>query len=179
MVRWSVMLRRLSVVLVVAVAATGCASDRSEPQDPAASPTGDTTLWLRDLDEPYPFTTPIPPRTGTPIDGTYTRDYRVGSEPPPCIRCAPYRLDQGLATLELRDGRFLVEQAGSRFRARGHYLVEGHRLILFNDGNCPQTQGLYRWSLDGGRLTLTVVDDPCPFDLLRSRFLTAMPWSAG
>ena len=171
-------LRRVAVLLAAVLGVAGCASDGSPPEGPAASPTGDPTVWLRDADEPYPFTTPIPPRTSTPMDGTYTRNYRAGSEPPPCIRCAPYRLDHGPATLELRDGRYLVEQPGSRFRARGHYLVEGDRLVLFNDGNCPATRGVYRWSLEGGRLTLSVEEDPCPFDLLRSRFLTAMPWSA-
>ncbi|MGH2724409.1 MAG: hypothetical protein ACRDI0_09125 [Actinomycetota bacterium] len=164
---------------VMMLALVACSTEAGPTAGVAASPTGDAGRWLRDLEEPYPFTTPIPPLAPTPIDGTYARDYREGSEPPPCLRCAPYRLDRGEAVLDLHGGRYHLDQPGSRFRARGHYLVEGNRFVLFNDANCPHTRGVYLWTLDeGGHLTLSVVDDPCPFDLLRARYLSAMPWAA-
>jgi hypothetical protein len=51
-------------------------------------------------------------------------------------------------------------------------------LTLFNDPVCPETRGVYGWSLQGELLSLEEVDDPCPFDFLRARYLSAAPWEA-
>lgn len=143
---------------------------------PEASPTGDPTRWRTDASEPYPFVTPVPPRSPTRIDGLYHRNFLGGSEPIPCRRCAPFRLDRGEATLELEEGRYRVLHEASGFQTQGHFLVDGDRLVLFNDPNCPETRGLYDWELEGGSLTLEAVADPCAFDLLRARYLSAAPW---
>jgi hypothetical protein len=37
---------------------------------------------------------------------------------------------------------------------------------------------MYRWALEGGSLSLEVVEDDCAFDLLRARYLSAAPWTA-
>jgi hypothetical protein len=163
------------VVLFVVV--TGC----SGPAEPgtAPSPTGDPERWREAPgEEPYPFVTPVPPLSETPVDGVYRRDYRAGSDPIPCRRCAPYRLDRGPAVLALERGRFAVDQPASGFFTGGHYFVDGPRLILINDPNCPRTRGVYRWALQEGALTLEVVEDDCAFDLLRARYLSAEAWSA-
>jgi hypothetical protein len=162
--------------LVVLLLAASCSDGATTSPQP--SPSGDPDLWRTDPSEPYAFVTPVPPLAPTPIDGTYRRDFRQGSDPIPCARCAPFRLDRGEATLELREGRYRVVQEASRFSSEGHYLVDGSRLILFNDPNCPDTRGLYTWSLDEGALKLQVVEDPCAFDLLRARYLAAAPWLA-
>jgi hypothetical protein len=167
--------------LVGLLLAASCTQEAASPSAPGASrpsPTGDPELWRTDLEEPYAFTTPVPPLAATPIDGTYGRDFSEGTEPIPCRRCAPYRLDRGPSTLELDAGRFRVDHQSNAFGSQGHYLVEGHELILFNDPECPTTRGVYRWELQGGTLTLEEVDDPCPFDLLRARYLMAAPWQA-
>ncbi|HEX2031912.1 MAG TPA: hypothetical protein VHL78_11000 [Actinomycetota bacterium] len=169
-----------AIVLAVALLTTACSAGRAGPS-PAASPTGDPELWRRDADEPYPFTTPIPPLTDTPIDGTYERSLTpTQSTGPaiPCRRCAPYRRDRGLAVLELRAGRFLLVQEASAFRAGGHYLVEGDRVVLFNDPTCSDVRGVYRWSLSAGQLSLEVVDDPCAYDDLRARYFSIAPWES-
>jgi hypothetical protein len=115
----------------------------------------------------------------TSIDGTYHRDFTPGSKPIPCRRCAPFRLDRGLSTLEFAEGRFQMLHQGNGFRTQGHYLVDGPKLILFNDPECPTTRGIYRWEVQEGLLLrLEDVEDPCPFDLLRARYLTAAPWEA-
>jgi hypothetical protein len=78
----------------------------------------------------------------------------------------------------MREGRYRIEHPAASFRTVGHYLVDESTLTLFNDPNCPKTRGTYRWELVAGALTLEVVDDPCPFDLLRARYLVAAPWEA-
>ncbi len=163
----------LLAALAALLLAVSCGHGAPSPE---ASPTGDPGLWRTAREEPYPFTTPIPPRSATPVDGLYARDFSEGSEPIPCRRCAPYRLDRGAATLELREGRFRVVQEENLFSTEGHFVVDGDRLILFNDPVCPETRGVYAWTLEGSSLSLRVVDDLCPFDLLRARYLGAAPW---
>jgi hypothetical protein len=87
-----------------------------------------------------------------------------------------------MSTLSLRGGVFRitneVREAGAiDWRSVGHYTVSGDEIVLFNDPNCPQTRGTYRWALTGSLLTLQVVDDDCAFGGLRWRYLTALPWS--
>lgn len=159
----------LAGVLLVA----SCSSGTPAPE---ASPTGDPVLWRTDPSEPYPFVTPVPPGSPTPIDGLYHRNFLGGSEPIPCRRCAPFRLDRGEATLELEEGRYRVLHEASGFQSEGHFLVDGDRLVLFNDPNCPETRGMYDWEVEGASLTLEAVEDPCAFDLLRARYLSAAPW---
>jgi hypothetical protein len=172
------MARRITAVLLAGLLA-GCSSgvDRSPGATP--SPTGDPERW-RDAPgvEPYPFVTPVPPLADTPIDGEYHRNFTAGSEPIPCRRCAPYRLNSGEAVLTLREGRFRVDHPAWEFTSGGHYFVDGARLILINDPNCPETRGIYGWTLRGDSLALEVVEDDCAFDLLRARYLSAAPWTA-
>ena len=164
-------------MLALAGLVTACSA--GSPADPgsAPSPTGDPERWREAPgQEPYPFVTPIPPLAKTPVDGVYRRNYPAGSDPIPCRRCAPYRLDRGEGVLTLQEGRFSVDQPASAFRSGGHFFVDGARLILINDPNCPPTRGVYNWTRRGGVLTLEVVEDDCAFDLLRARYLSAAPW---
>jgi hypothetical protein len=163
-------------VLMAGVLVAGCTGDGAAPGSAVASPTGDPQRWRSDPSEPYPFTTPIPPRRPTPVDGTYRRAYERGSEPIPCRRCAPYRLDQGVAVMTLEAGRYHLVHEASDFRASGHYVIDGDRLELFNDPTCSETRGTYRWAVREGDLILEAVEDACAFDLLRARYLSAAPW---
>lgn len=133
--------------------------------------------------EPYPFTSPIPPRDPTAIDGTYLRIVSLDDVGGPvvglpyrCLRCIPYRIDPGLTTLIFYEGRYFLHHYLSGFKALGHYTVDGGRIRLFNDPNCSGTPGIYRWKLDGRNLTFQVIDDPCPFEDERSRDLTTQSW---
>jgi hypothetical protein len=164
-----------SMALAALLLASSCTSEGSSP---APQATGDASSWRTDEAEPYPFVTPIPARTPTAVDGTYHRNYTQGSEPIPCRRCAPFRLDRGDSTLEFRQGRYYVTHELADFSTRGHYLVQGDRMELFNDPNCPETRGEYAWRIEGGLLTLESIDDPCAFDLLRARYLSAAPWES-
>ncbi|HEY7666951.1 MAG TPA: hypothetical protein VIE12_02380 [Actinomycetota bacterium] len=133
--------------------------------------------------EPYAYTRPGPPRETTPIDGTYLRVLTIDEVGGPlvglpyrCLRCIPFRRDAGLSTLIFFEGRYFLEHQISGFRASGHFTVDGATLTLYNDSNCSSMEGTYRWSRAKGRLRLRVIDDPCPFDELRTADLTFRPW---
>ena len=134
--------------------------------------------------EPYPYTTPVPPREGTPIEGTYVRILSldvVGGPliglPYRCLRCIPYRVDAGLTTLIFYEGRYFLHHQLSGFKALGHFTIDGDRIRLFNDPNCSGTAGEYSWRLERGAITFKVIDDPCPFDDERSDDLTLSEWT--
>jgi hypothetical protein len=133
--------------------------------------------------EPYPYTTPVPPREATPIDGTYVRIMSLEDVGGPlvglpyrCLRCIPFRVDAGTSTLIFYEGRYFLHQYLSGFKALGHYTVDGDRIRLFNDPNCSSMSGLYRWRVERGNLGFTVINDPCAFKDERSRDLTIRPW---
>ncbi|MGH2757485.1 MAG: hypothetical protein ACRDI3_06830 [Actinomycetota bacterium] len=172
-------MRRSAAGLLV-VLFLACTPSAEEPSARSA----EVPLWVRSTAEPYPFTTPVPPLKATPIDGIYSRTVplKIAGSSVKCRRCAPYRLEIGRTRLELAKGRYFIAHRApgkpdsSQFRSRGHYSLMGDEIVLFNDANCPSTRGRYRWTLAGDRLTLETMEDPCPFSLLRSRFLTATSW---
>jgi len=134
--------------------------------------------------EPYDYRK-APPREATPIDGFYMRIFTIeemgGPElgmPYHCLRCVPYSVDAGVQTLLLHEGRFYLEHQLNEFRALGHYVVHGDRVVFFNDVNCSRTRGRYTWSLEHRRLTFEVIDDPCPYVDERSNDLTLDSWAS-
>lgn len=143
---------------------------------------------------PFAYTKPVPEATPTAADGTYTRRVTVaqaGGAPVPCRRCALYRLDAGRSILTLDSGRYFVSHTPSSprvegFRSTGHFVVEGDRIVLFNDPNCTTTRGSYTWdasSRSGSdrpltKLTFRLRSDSCAIGL-RAEYLTALPWREG
>lgn len=141
--------------------------------------------------QPFAYTTPVPEATPTTTDGTYVRRVTIaqaGGAPVPCRRCAPYRFDAGRSTLTLDSGRYYVTHKSASpkvmgFASTGHFVVDGHRIVFFNDPNCTTTRGSYTWA--GSRsgsarpwseLTFKVLHDPCGIGL-RAEYLTALPWT--
>ena len=133
--------------------------------DPAPSPSPVTLVKIggvfgavpdREITDPtllpYPFMSPTPEPEVTEIDGTYLRTLtldevggaRIGL-PYRCLRCPPYRIDAGVSTLVLHEGAYYLDHQLSNFRTMGSFVVQGDRLTLFNDANCPQTPGVYEW----------------------------------
>jgi hypothetical protein len=100
-----------------------------------------------------------------------------------CRRCVPYEIDPGLETLTLYRGRYFLEHQLTGRRGLGHYVVEDDRVLFFNDPNCSQTVGTYRWRIAGHTLSLVGIDDPCPFGTEdapldhRAHDLTFSDWS--
>ncbi len=160
---------------------SGCTGDDGSP---GAERSEEVPLWLTSTAEPYPFTTPIPPLEPTAIDGDYRRRVtpRVAGGPSvPCRRCAPYRIETGTTILTLAEGRYRIEHHGpgpssSQFRSSGHFSLDGDRITLFNDPECTRMEGVYTWEVSRQALTLTVVEDECPYSQLRQRFLQLTPW---
>ncbi|MEW5959667.1 MAG: hypothetical protein AB1801_18230 [Chloroflexota bacterium] len=143
--------------------------------DPTATPAGPSPAAPAPDLQPYPYTTPLPPPTPTILDGVYERALPDKGTPVPCRRCAPYRADGGTWTLHLSAGAFRVSHDVTRFQGVGSFTVADNRVTFFNDPNCPQEVGVYRWRMDGRSLVLEEVADPCAFGL-RSKNLTAGRW---
>jgi hypothetical protein len=126
---------------------------------------------------PYPFTTPLPPADPTILDGLYTKlDPKQGT-PVPCRRCPDYAPEGGLWTLTFDKGIFRVFHTVTGWRSVGSFTVSGNRIMLFNDPTCHEEVGIYTWFLEGGWLTLHVVDDRCAISL-RAMNLTNQPWAS-
>ncbi|MDQ3939852.1 MAG: hypothetical protein M3238_00685 [Actinomycetota bacterium] len=187
---------RRGIAVLSAAAALSACSGASEPATRNDGAQADKTRF--DVGEPYPYAEPAPPRETTAIDGIYERTItvrRAGGRPVYCQRCAPWRLDAGSAAILFDRGRLYAmfdpirtevdcrsETLGREckkppgFDVSAHYRVEGDRIEIFNDPNCIGMTGVYEWRVEDDVLILDVVEDACPFVLLRARYLTAAPW---
>jgi hypothetical protein len=133
---------------------------------------------------PYPFMSPTPPPLETPIDGTYMRTVdldevggaRIGL-PYRCFRCPPYRIDAGVSTLIFTKGAYYVHHHMSGFRTMGSFVIDGDRITLFNDPNCPQTPGVYTFEHSAHGISLQVVHDGCPYSHERADDLMFHDWT--
>jgi hypothetical protein len=165
----------------------------SSPSDPPLTKVGGITMvdpgiTLDDLEPggvPYPYVGPVPPEEPTPIDGAYIRVQPLRGLGPAevalpmrCLRCIPFRVETGVSTLILYRGRYFLNHQSSGFKTLGFYLMRGDRITFYDDPNCPNIRGVYRWQRSDARLRLQLVRDPCPFDRLRSIDLTSMAWTA-
>jgi hypothetical protein len=177
---------------------TTSGSPSATPAEPSASSAhlvdiggvyqADAGIGLADLppsELPYPYTKPIPPEAPTPLDGAYVRIIPIERLGPPmlalplqCLRCIPFRITAGVATLILYQGRYFLHDHLSDFKALGFYEIHGSRVSFYDDPNCPTSRGIYRWSESASNLHLEVVKDPCPFDNLRADDLTTFHWTA-
>jgi hypothetical protein len=165
----------MAAALAVLLALAACGVDASVPTEPAS--TAAVPDWRDDPSEPFPFVTPVPALAETPVDGAWDRDPTDTStaDRAHCVRCPPYPKDRGRSLLRLDQGRWEVIHGEPAYRGYGHYTVDGDTITLFNDPECSDSFGTYRWAVDDGALTLTVLDDPCGFGQ-RSLDLTAQVW---
>lgn len=166
------------MILILPVA---CTSQSEPPRSrPAESRRGGDSGSIR----PFAYTTPVPEATPTAADGVYARRVTVaqaGGAPVPCRRCAPYRLDAGRSTLTLDSGRYFVSYRPNSpkiegFTSTGHFIVDGDRVVFFNDPNCTTTRGSYTWEASSPELTFGLRNDRCGIGL-RAEYLTALPWT--
>jgi hypothetical protein len=134
---------------------------------------------------PYPYLSPTPPpSTRTELDGTYMRiltlrdvgGARIGL-PFRCLRCPPYRIDAGLSTIMFWHGAWFLHHQISGFKTQGSFVVEGDRVTLFNDPNCPQGTGVYRFEKTAHSLRFETIDDECPWSGERADDLTRVQWT--
>jgi hypothetical protein len=133
---------------------------------------------------PYPFMSPTPTPAPTAVDGTYLRTVelsevggaRIGL-PFRCFRCPPYRIDAGVTTLIFARGAYYLHHHLSGFRTLGSYVLEGDRMTLFNDANCPQVPGVYAFEVTAHGIRLEAVEDECPYSGERADDLEFETWT--
>lgn len=128
--------------------------------------------------DPYAFTLPTPEGLPTSVDGVYVRTITPELLGPKgvCRRCPPYRLTIGEEILGLDSGEFRIYHWDTGWVSVGHFVVDDDVLTLFNDPNCPNDRGTYLVTMTSESLQMTPIDDPCAFDLVRARFLSALQW---
>jgi hypothetical protein len=124
---------------------------------------------------PFPYMTPLPPPTWTVLDGTYAKFNPRPGTPVPCRRCPDYAPEGGIWKLNFDKGIFRIFYEVTGWRSIASFTVSGDQLLLFNDANCWEVVGVYTWKLEGGQLTLQVVEDECVSGL-RAMNLTELPW---
>jgi hypothetical protein len=172
----------LAVLTALVLTAGACSDDGPTRTAESEAAGGDSSApcyelgWKDCPDEPYPFSTPLPPAEPTAIDGTYTRTVEedIAGAPGKCTRCPPYRLQPGTETLTFDRGRFFVQ--APKFKSSGHFWLEGQQLRFVNDPSCVTFEGVYGWEVADGVLSLEAVEDECPFTQLRQRYLMAKDW---
>lgn len=161
--------------LIVATTALALHQTTFRPQPPS----GPIPDWRTNPAEPYPFTGPVPPLVETAIEGTFDRpptDTYAGPPRARCTRCPPFPRDAGRSTLTFDRGRYYLSQEERPYKTFGHYEITRGHVTIFNDPECGDVRGVYRWQLDGSQLTLTTLFDPCAFGQ-RARDMTESAWT--
>ena len=179
----------LFLVLLLA----GCAgaspqgAENGQPATPSAGPpdTVPASGWQALLArEPYPYLLPLMDDEPTVLDGTYVKVEPSTGEAVHCLRCPDYALEGGLWKLQLARGAYRIYYEGRGWSSLGSFLVTRDRiskvedpdkLLLFNDPNCPDVVGVYRWQRTEGGLRLEAVDDTCSYRL-RAANLSSRWW---
>ena len=137
------------------------------------------------LQMPYPYLSPtLPPSTRTVLDGTYLRvltlrdvgGARIGL-PFRCLRCPTFRVDAGVSTILFWHGAWFLHHQMSDFKTQGSFVVDGDRVTLFNDPNCPQGEGVYRFEKTAHGLRFETIRDECPWSGERAIDLTRVQWT--
>ncbi|MFC2030458.1 hypothetical protein ACFLWA_07015 [Chloroflexota bacterium] len=174
---WTVLI--LAMVALVTAPLISCTPTPDSPPKLLEGGEGNSKLWSRLLDqEPYPYTTPLPPDKATDIDGLYSKyDPREGTRPF-CKRCMPYPAEGGTWLLQLDRGAYRILSARSLngWRSMGSFTVQGDEIVLLNDPHCLEAVGLYAWILIGDELQLALIEDECA-DGWRGITFTNYPWT--
>lgn len=184
-------LKGIASILTMAIllsTMTACSGAEDEPTSELASSIAATSVPSRSWEElqlltPYPYAIPLPSSAPSILDATYCKVDPKKATPVPCKRCPDYAPEGGLWVLRLEKGVFRLWHEFTRWRSLGSFVLledrraigPSNRLVLFNDPVCPETMGVYEWTLENGALILTVVDDPCGIKL-RAMNLTKQPW---
>jgi hypothetical protein len=164
-----------AATLVLATTSLALQPTTFRPQPPS----GPVPDWRTTPQEPYPFSTPVPPLLPTALEGTFDRpptDTYVGPPRARCTRCPPFPKDAGRSTLVFDRGRYYLSQEQRPYGTFGHYVISRSHLTLFNDPECGTERGVYRWRLEGNQLKLTVLFDLCAFGQ-RARDMTDSVWT--
>jgi hypothetical protein len=179
----------LARVLLPLVRPTSTPEPAQAPQDPARNPARSTAptleptpadLWYALFQRtPFPYTTPLPPPEDSLIDGPYVKFDPDEPQWWHCRRCEDYIPAGGIWRMHLDNGIYRIFYDVTNWKSLASFALEGDRLYLFNDPNCPDTVGIYNWRLEDGEryreLVLELVEDSCAIEL-RGKNLSKQPW---
>jgi hypothetical protein len=187
-------LRMAGLSLVLLALLAGCAAaapevagngDAATPSAAPSTATPPAEGWAALLTrQPFPYLLPLMDDEPTPLDGTYVKLEPSRGDPAHCLRCPDYAQEAGLWKMHLHRGVFRIYYEGREWSSVGSFLVTRDRmskvedpdkLLLFNDPNCTDVMGVYRWEKTEEGLRLEVVDDTCSYRL-RAANLTSLPW---
>lgn len=174
------------VLLTGLLLLAGCSSSLGGAQEDTLGTYQETTDLPNTapvVNQPFPYTIPLPAPTPTLLDGVYTKTEHKDVPRVPCKRCPDYATESGPWKLHLDKGVFRVRHQDTAWQSIGSFVVsidrsskeQAQQLVLFNDPNCPQVVGLYNWKLEEGRLSLEVIEDACAIRL-RGENLSHLPW---
>jgi len=131
-----------------------------------------TTLFER---TPYPYTAPLPASSSSPLDGTYVKVDLSQAEHVHCLRCPDYLPEAGIWKLNLDHGILRIYYEGTGWRSLASFATVGDEMRVFNDPNCTDVTGTYKWRMADSTLIFSVIEDECS-TRLRAANLTKQPW---
>ncbi len=168
----------LPVILLVVLGFVLQGNAQSAPSKAPDARPSSNTVWSELLQRsPYPFTLPILTDKATAIDGTYVKVETKEEPAVHCLRCPDYAPEGGLWKLNLSKGAFRIFHPTTGWKGIGSFYVSGDQLLLANDPVCHELWGLYRYELEEGNLTITMIEDACAIGL-RAMNLTHLPWQS-
>ena len=140
-----------SRLVVIAFVLAGCAGELpatdsvGAPGSPTLAATSTPTPTVVPTASPSP--TPVEHPAPTELQGLWEAEFEVPGG------------GLGTATLTVSEGRYIVNTMGVPII--GSIAVRGDEIEFFDSDACDG-RGSYRWSLEDGALTFTVVRDGCP-----------------
>jgi hypothetical protein len=109
------------------------------------------------------------------LDGTYVKVDLSQAEHVHCLRCPDYLPEAGIWRLNLDHGIFRIYYEATGWRSLGSFRTTGDMMQVFNDPNCSDVTGSYKWKMANGKLIFSVIEDECSIGL-RAANLTKQPW---
>ncbi len=172
----SISLALASLIILFLIPRAAFSRPSSTPAK-TVTPTPTMDRWKQiHLWTPYPFTTPLPPRARTSIDGDYVYlDTIHAPSRVPCRRCPPYPPLAGVWKLDLHEGIFRAFHPNTGWRTLGSYTVAGDRVTFFNDPQCHLAVGVFTWQIETNALHMQLVNDDCELGT-RGKLFSGGPW---
>ncbi len=169
---------RLLLILVLLACSTP-SEPMPQPTVTQDTPTPQATdAWTSLFQKvPFPYTTPLSPQSSTVLDDLYVKFNSQPGTPVPCRRCPDYLPQGGIWKLSLDKGTFRIFFETTGWYSLGSFSVSGDHVSFFNDPHCYNVVGVYKWKLQGGQLSLELVEDACQLDR-RGRSFGSQPWDS-
>jgi hypothetical protein len=157
----------MTILLSLMISPKGAGAGRDSPDI--------QKLWSELLKrDPFAYTVAMVKKSSV-LDGIYTKRALRTDAIVPCRRCPDWLPDTGIWKMQFDKGAYRIIHKTTGWKSIGTFIVAGGRVLFANDPVCPDGIGVYYWKLEEGRLTFSVIDDPCAIQL-RAKNLTETPW---